>query len=155
MKKWLSAWFIASAFSVPVQAVSLTELEGSPFATEQQMQGKVVLVDFWASWCGPCRKSFPWLNQLQQKHGAQGLVILAVNEDQDRQEAQRFLAAYPANFAVLYDQQGALAEKYQLSGMPGSYLIDKKGTIRFVHRGFKQATLAEYEAQIDHLLAEE
>lgn len=136
-------------------AIELTVLEGSPVSSMQQLDGKVVLVDFWASWCGPCRKSFPWLNQIHHQYGSDGLLVLAVNEDQDRAEASRFLAQFPANFSVLYDQDGALASDYQVMGMPSSYLIDKKGNIRFRHQGFKQADVAKYEEHIRQLLAEE
>lgn len=137
------------------EAIELTELEGSPVTTMQQLQGKVVLVDFWASWCAPCRKSFPWLNTMQQQYAEAGLLILAVNEDTERAEANRFLQHVPATFAVLYDQAGALAEQYQLPGMPSSFLIDKKGEVRYRHIGFKQADTSAYEAKIRQLLAEE
>jgi thiol-disulfide isomerase/thioredoxin len=137
------------------QAVELTALEGSPVSSMQQLEGKVVLVDFWASWCAPCRKSFPWLNSMQQHYGPQGLLVLAINEDTERSDAERFLQRVPADFAVLYDHAGALAEQYQLMGMPGSFLIDKKGQIRYRHLGFKQADIAGYETQIRQLLAEE
>ncbi|HEX5792442.1 MAG TPA: TlpA disulfide reductase family protein [Rheinheimera sp.] len=150
MKKWLLL-----LCSLQVQAISLTELEGSPLQSVDQLHGKVVLVDFWASWCGPCRKSFPWLNRMQQQYSADGLLVLAVNEDSERSEAMRFLQQQPAQFAVLYDEAGALAQQYQLMGMPSSFLIDKKGQIRYRHIGFKQADIAGYEAKIRQLLAEE
>lgn len=136
-------------------AIELSELDGSPVSSMQQLEGKVVLVDFWASWCVPCRKSFPWLNTMQQQHAADGLLVLAVNEDSERSDAKRFLQQVPAQFAVLYDRAGALAEQYQLMGMPSSFLIDKKGQIRYRHIGFKQADIAGYETQIRQLLAEE
>ncbi|MDP2715313.1 TlpA disulfide reductase family protein [Rheinheimera sp.] len=136
-------------------AIELSELDGSPVSSMQQLNGKVILVDFWASWCVPCRKSFPWLNAMQQRHGAEGLLVLAVNEDNERSDARRFLQQIPAQFAVLYDEAGALAQQYRLMGMPSSFLIDKKGQIRYRHIGFKQADIAGYETQIRQLLAEE
>lgn len=136
-------------------AIELSELDGSPVSSMQQLNGKVILVDFWASWCVPCRKSFPWLNAMQQQHAADGLLVLAVNEDNERSDARRFLQQVPAQFAVLYDEAGALAQQYQLMGMPSSFLIDKKGQIRYRHVGFKQADIAGYETQIRQLLAEE
>ena len=151
MKKYLLLLLLA----LKAQAVTLTELEGSPVLSADKLQGNVVLVDFWASWCGPCRKSFPWLNLMQQQHAAAGLIILAVNEDQSRADAAAFLARYPAQFNVLYDQDGAVATRYKVNGMPSSYLIDKKGNIRFAHRGFKQADIDTFEQQIRQLLAEE
>ena len=138
-----------------VQAIELTELEGSPVSSMQQLEGKVVLVDFWASWCAPCRKSFPWLNAIQQRHAAEGLVVVAVNEDTERSDAIQFLQQVPADFSILYDNAGALAEQYQLMGMPSSFLLDKKGQIRYRHVGFKQADIADYEIKIRQLLAEE
>lgn len=151
----MKSWFLVIMLACSAQATELTELSGSPVSSMQQLEGKVVLVDFWASWCTPCRKSFPWLNTVQQRHAADGLVILAVNEDQVLAEASTFLQQVPANFSILYDHEGALATQYKVMGMPSSYLIDKKGVIRFQHIGFKQANLAEYEQQIQQLLAEE
>ncbi|SNY60369.1 Thiol-disulfide isomerase or thioredoxin [Arsukibacterium tuosuense] len=146
---------LSSLLAGRVAATELSDLEGSPVSSMQQLRGKVVLVDFWASWCVPCRKSFPWLNTMQQQHAAAGLLVLAVNEDSERNEANRFLQQVPAQFAVLYDRAGAMAEQYQLKGMPSSFLIDKKGQIRYRHIGFKQADIADYEAKIRQLLAEE
>ena len=83
------------------------------------------------------------------------MLVLAVNEDLERSDAQRFLQQVPAEFAVLYDKAGALAQQYQLMGMPSSFLSDKKGQIRYRHIGFKQADIAGYETQIRQLLAEE
>jgi cytochrome c biogenesis protein CcmG/thiol:disulfide interchange protein DsbE len=155
MHFWSTLLLLACLSIGVAAATELTALEGSPVSSMQQLQGKVVLVDFWASWCAPCRKSFPWLNQMQQQYAAAGLLVLAVNEDSDRAAAQRFLQQVPTQFAVLYDQAGAIAEQYQVPGMPSSYLIDKKGNIRYRHIGFKQADRAEYEQKIRQLLAEE
>lgn len=151
----IAAMLLVWLFSGNATALELSELEGSPVSSMQQLQGKVVLVDFWASWCAPCRKSFPWLNAMQQRHGAEGLLVLAINEDTERRDAERFLQQVPADFSILYDRAGALAQQYQLMGMPSSFLIDKKGQIRYRHIGFKQADIADYETQIRQLLAEE
>ena len=151
----ITAMLAMWGLSGPAGAIELSELDGSPVSTMQQLEGKLLLVDFWASWCTPCRKSFPWLNSMQQRHGAAGLLVLAVNEDTERSDATQFLQQVPAEFAVLYDKAGALAQQYQLMGMPSSFLIDKKGQIRYRHIGFKQADIAGYETQIRQLLAEE
>lgn len=119
------------------------------------LKGKVVLLDFWASWCGPCRQSFPWLNQMQQKYGAEGLVILAINEDEERADAELFLKKYPAQFSLVFDENGKLASQYQLQGMPTSILLDRKGQIRFSHAGFFQKKAAGYEQEIQQLLQED
>lgn len=118
------------------------------------LKGKVVLVDFWASWCSPCLRSFPWMNELQQRHAAQGLVVVAVNLDQDRALADEFLEKTPAGFKVEFDQQGALAKQFGVQAMPTSFLIDRNGRIRVRHAGFREAQRAEREQQIQQLLKE-
>jgi cytochrome c biogenesis protein CcmG, thiol:disulfide interchange protein DsbE len=116
--------------------------------------GKVVLVDFWASWCSPCLQSFPWMNDLQQKHGGEGFVIVAVNLDQDRTLADAFLGKTPARFRVEYDPAGDIARQYGVQAMPTSVLIDRNGKIRMRHAGFKEKNRAEREQQIVQLLKE-
>ena len=118
------------------------------------LKGQVVYLDFWASWCKPCRKSFPWMNQMQQKYAAQGLQIIAINLDTEKALAQEFLDKVPANMPIIYDPQGNIASDYKLVGMPSSYLIDKKGNIRFSHKGFFTASLPKYEQELVLLLNE-
>lgn len=117
-------------------------------------RGKVVLVDFWASWCTPCRHSFPWLNALQERYQERGLVVLGVNVDRERAEADRFLREVPAQFPILYDPAGAIAAKYQLLGMPSSFVFGPDGQLLSTHVGFKLGARAEREAEIARLLDE-
>src|SRR5687768_16592883 len=116
--------------------------------------GKVVLVDFWASWCSPCLQSFPWMNELQRKHGAEGFVVLAVNLDQDRKLAESFLGKTPAKFRVEYDASGDIARQFEVQAMPTSFLIDRRGNVRVRHAGFKDRLRQEREQQIAQLLKE-
>jgi thiol-disulfide isomerase/thioredoxin len=116
--------------------------------------GKVVLLDFWASWCSPCLQSFPWMNELQQKHGNDGLVVLAVNMDQDRKLAEAFLGKTPAKFRVEYDPAGSVARQFGVEAMPTSFLIDRNGKVRVRHAGFKDKHRTEREQQIAQLLKE-
>ena len=111
-------------------------------------RGKVLYLDFWASWCGPCRKSFPWMNAMYDKYADKGLVILAVNEDDHQTEADAFLRKIPASFLIAYDANNKLAETTSLEAMPSSFLIAKDGTIIKKHLGFKTGSTAEYEAAI-------
>lgn len=121
----------------------------------KDLQGKVVLVDFWASWCSPCLSSFPWMDELQKRHGQQGLVVVAVNLDQDRALAETFLKKTAPQFRIEYDAQGRLAKQFGVQAMPTSFLIDRRGTIRIKHQGFRAAQRAEREQQIRQLLEEQ
>jgi len=117
-----------------------------------RFRGKVVLVDFWASWCEPCRRSFPWLNAMQAKYGERGLVVIGVNVDRDRADADGFLHDVPANFQIIYDPAGSLASRYDLPGMPVSYVIGPTGDIVGRHLGFRNALRVERETELQKLL---
>ena len=98
-------------------------------------KGKVVYLDFWASWCAPCRKSFPWMNELKNKFNSKQFVVVSVNLDADKTLADKFLSQLPANFPIIYDPQGNLASELQLKGMPSSFLINTEGKIVSAHMG--------------------
>ena len=117
-------------------------------------KGKVIYLDFWASWCGPCRKSFPWMNNMQEKYFKQGLVIISVNVDNNKALAEEFLAEVPANFNVFYDPKGKVARKFKLKGMPSSYIIDRSGKIVSAHVGFTKSKKMKYEEELKTLLNE-
>ena len=116
------------------------------------LRGKVVLVDFWASWCAPCRKSFPALHELSEEFRARGLEVVAVNLDQQRKDADTFLVGRPRAFSVVFDQSGKSAEAFDVQGMPASFLIGRDGTIRFAHMGFTDKVLEDYRREITQLL---
>ncbi|MFA5940960.1 MAG: TlpA disulfide reductase family protein [Sinimarinibacterium sp.] len=118
----------------------------------QQFAGKVVYVDFWASWCAPCAESFPWLNTLQQKFGNR-LVVVGVNVDENQKDAERFLKRNPAQFAIIRDPEGEIASHYDIPGMPTSVILDEKGAVVHLHSGFRSGEVAEYEAAIAQALA--
>jgi thiol-disulfide isomerase/thioredoxin len=126
---------------------------GTQATSLNDLKGKVVYVDFWASWCVPCRRSFPWMNQIQQQYG-DDLVVLAINLDQEAELAQQFLQDNPAAFHVEFNPNGELAQAYQVVGMPSSYLIDKRGQVRFAHTGFFSKQIPKYEHSIAQLIAE-
>ena len=111
-------------------------------------EGRVVIVDFWASCCVPCRRSFPWMNDMHDKYTADGLVIIAVNLDRSADDAARFLAKYPAKFEIAYDPTGVLAKKYGVEVMPSSIIIGRNGEMIERHAGFKVKQQDEYEAII-------
>lgn len=109
-------------------------------------QGKVVVVDFWASWCVPCRRSFPWMNEMQAKYADDGLVIIGVNMDDDAELAAAFLEEFPAQFIIAYDQDGSLARQFDVIAMPSTYVLDRDGNQVTRHLGFKVRQQDEYEA---------
>ncbi|WP_114417667.1 TlpA disulfide reductase family protein [Marinospirillum perlucidum] len=140
--------------TAPLRDLKLPLMQEEGQLSMQDLEGEVVLVDFWASWCGPCRESFPWMNRMQAQYADQGLRIVGVNLDQNLDEARRFLDQLPAAFTVLHDDQARLPEAYGLIGMPSSYLLDRQGRLRASHTGFHASRVETYEASIQQLLAE-
>jgi len=124
-----------------------------PGAKLPATSGKVVLIDFWASWCGPCKASFPAFNRLHDKYAGQGLVIVAIGVDDDSAKHDAFAAKMGAKFPVIHDSAHKAAAFFSPPTMPTSYLVDRKGVIRHVHEGFKGSkTEAQYAAEIESLL---
>ena len=117
-------------------------------------RGRVVYLDFWASWCAPCRQSFPWMQSLKDAYEVQGLSVIAVNLDRNRSDAERFLAQWHTNLDVRFDPEAQAAETFRVKGMPTSVLIDRHGVARFTHVGFRPVDGAVYEAQVRQLLSE-
>jgi thiol-disulfide isomerase/thioredoxin len=134
---------VAPAFTLP-------GLQGE--VTLESLRGKAVLVDFWASWCGPCRQSFPWMNGLQKRYGDKGLAIVAVNLDKDRELASHFLAEVPAAFTVAFDPSGKTAESYRVKALPTTFLVSPDGKLLLTHTGFDAKHASEFEAQIAEAL---
>ena len=124
----------------------------SPTLNLDAYKGKVVYVDFWASWCGPCRQSFPWMNDLQAKYGSRGLQIVGVNLDAKDADARKFLSENNGNFLLAFDNKGATPKLYGVKGMPTSYLIDREGRIVSEHTGFNFSKTAGLEKEIEKLL---
>jgi thiol-disulfide isomerase/thioredoxin len=118
----------------------------------ERLKGKVVYLDFWASWCDPCRKSFPWMNDMTARFDSKKFAIVAVNLDASKEEAAKFLKIVPAAFTVAYDPEGKTATQYDLKAMPSSYLIDKKGNLILTHKGYREGDAAEIEDKILKLL---
>jgi len=135
----------------PAPAFSLMTADGKTMALAD-LRGRVVYVDFWASWCAPCRRSFPWMNEMQQRYADHGLTIIAVNVDRRRADAEQFLQINTARFAVVYDDRGATPQAYSVKGMPSSYLINARGTVVDVEIGFRDDRKGAIEDQIRSLL---
>ena len=126
-------------------------VDGKPLRLDQ-LRGKVVYLDFWASWCGPCLKSFPFMEELHRQYKDRGLVVVAVNLDQELADAQKFLQENPVTFFIGQNAQGDIAELYDVAAMPSTYIIDADGVIKVVHRGFKSSDKQTLTALIADLL---
>ena len=143
----------ALAFVGCTDKIQSTNIEVNPLKQAiAANKGKVIYLDFWASWCGPCRQSFPWLNDIQGKY--KNLKIISINLDNDKNLANEFLAETPANFTVIYDPKGKLAKQYKIKGMPSSYLFNKASKLVSSHAGFSISKQDKYEQEIKLLLAE-
>ena len=116
------------------------------------LRGKVVLVDFWASWCGPCRQEMPFLERLHDEYADQGLVIVGVNIDTEEGNMRRFLRRTPVSFRVVHDGNHRVADRYNPPRMPSSFLIDQRGVVRYVHEGFRAPDARAIERQVKRLL---
>lgn len=145
---------IASLALLGAPSVGATASPEAPPLNLAQYRGRVVYLDFWASWCGPCKQSFPWMEAMKDAYAAKGLAIVAVDLDRHKSDANRFLSRFHAGFDVLYDPKGSLAERYKVNAMPTSLVIDRTGKLRFTHVGFTPADAEAYEHQVEQLLAE-
>lgn len=149
----LSLTLLAFAGIVKAQSVNSIQIK-----TQQgdisfaDYKGQVIYLDFWASWCAPCKKSFPWLSQMQAKYKSKGFKVIAVNLDKDQGLAKKFLENNPAGFQVGFDPAGNIAKQLKVTGMPSSFLIDRAGNIVSTHVGFREKDTATMESKIKNLL---
>ncbi len=133
--------------------VSLSDRDGRPVRLAD-LFGRVLVVDFWASWCGPCKQSFPALDALYAELHPRGLEVLAVSVDESRKDADAFLAAHPQRMTVLFDPEAKAAEAFGVDGMPSTFVIDRQGRIRARHEGYTPGVTATIRRQVEALLAE-
>jgi thiol-disulfide isomerase/thioredoxin len=137
---------MAPDFSLPTrsgEAVSLARL-----------RGQVVMINFWASWCGPCRQEMPLLEQMYQKYNRLGFTLVGVNVDENSADAERLLTKVPVSFPVALDSKSEVSKLYKVQAMPSSIFVDRKGTVRYWHPGYKPGDEAKYQEQIRALLKE-
>ena len=136
----------APDFRLPARAGGDVSLSG--------LKGQVVLVNFWATWCGPCRQEMPLLDQIYQRYKGLGFTLLAVNVEEDSAGADQWLRQTPVTFPVLFDTKNQVSKLYDVTAMPSTVIVDRKGQVRFVHYGYKPGTESEYQDQIRTLIRE-
>lgn len=150
------------ALCAPVQAgdpggtapeFTLPSRAGAPVSLAS-LRGQVVMINFWASWCGPCRQEFPLLDQIHRKYQPMGFAMLGVNVEPELADAERFLKETPVGFPILFDRTNAVTKQYGVSGMPTTILVDRKGRVRWLHRAYRPGDENEYIAQIRAMLRE-
>ncbi len=159
VKTFLIAFSICIGFSSNIYAIDPGskspdfDLPGTQGPVKlSKSAGSVVYVDFWASWCGPCRQSFSWMNEVQEKYHSQGLKIIGVNLDAKNEDAKKFLAQTPAKFTIAFDSKGDVPKVFGVKGMPTSFLIGRDGKVIFQHLGFKEADRESLEKEIKSAL---
>jgi thiol-disulfide isomerase/thioredoxin len=133
--------------------IDMPDLAGKKVDLDQ-LKGKVVLVDFWASWCSPCKQEIPVLESLHKKYVERGLVIVGINIDNNPKKMNNFLKGTPVSFRIVHDPKTKIAQRYEPSTMPSSYFIGRGGNLRYVHEGFRKKDGGEIEERIKALLAE-
>lgn len=131
--------------------IQLKDLSGKPVSLSS-FKGKVIVVDFWASWCGPCKQSMPFLEKLSKTYKEKGLIVLGVNIDNDAKSAKKFLDEVKVSFTIVNDADKKVAKAYAPPTMPSSYIIDRDGKVRRVHAGFRTGDTKELESEIQKLL---
>ena len=144
---------LRAAESPLAPAVHLPDADGASISLAD-LRGKVVLVDFWASWCAPCKASFPLLDTLRRDLRGKGVEVVAINVDERRRDMDAFLADRKHDMPVLVDSKGVAAQAFGVQAMPTSFILDRAGRIRFTHTGYTAATVQRYREEIAMLLAE-
>ncbi|RMF98095.1 MAG: TlpA family protein disulfide reductase [Gammaproteobacteria bacterium] len=152
-------WLLAApatageALSGPAPDFTLRDRNGQPVSLSD-FRGQVVLINFWATWCGPCRKEMPLLEQLYQRYQSLGFTLLGVNVEEGDVDAEAFLRETPVSFPVLFDPENRVSQLYDVSAMPSTVLVDRQGRLRFLHQGYQPGYENTYQDQIRLLVRE-
>jgi peroxiredoxin len=137
----------------PAPDFTLTDANGQS-VTLSDLRGQVIMINFWASWCGPCRQEMPLLEQIHQRYEPLGFTLLGVNVEKNPADGQAFLKERPVSFPVLYDPENDISKLYDVVAMPSTVLIDRQGNVRYLHHGYKPGYENDYQDQIRALARE-
>ena len=143
----------ASPVGAPAPQFNLASQGGKDISLSQY-KGQVVMLNFWASWCGPCRQEMPILEQLNHQYHNKGVTLIGVNVEPDSSAANTWLKATPVTFPILYDVDSKVSKLYEVQGMPNTVILDRKGVVRYIHRGYTPGAENEYLDQIRTLIRE-
>jgi peroxiredoxin len=144
---------LAAEVSAPAPQFTLASRAGQQVSLAQY-KGQVVMLNFWASWCGPCRQEMPLLESIYKKYSKMGFTLLGVNVEPDSQAANDWLKQTPVSFPILYDKDSKVSKLYDVAGMPSTVIIDRSGKLRMLHRGYKPGDENEYLDSIRTLIRE-
>jgi thiol-disulfide isomerase/thioredoxin len=144
---------LAGNTSGPAPSFTLASRAGQDVSLAQY-KGQVVMINFWASWCGPCRQEMPLLESIYKKYNRMGFTLLGVNVEPNSQAANDWLKATPVSFPILYDKDSKVSKLYDVAGMPSTVIIDRSGNLRVLHRGYKPGDENEYLDSIRSLIRE-
>jgi len=148
------AWpAVATDGSPPAPEFKLANRAGGEVSLSG-LKGQIVMINFWASWCGPCRQEFPALDQIYRKYKPMGFTIVAINVESEKADAERFLGKTPVSFPILFDPDNKVSSNYGVSAMPTTFLVDRQGKLRWQHRAYKPGDEAKYIEQIRAMLRE-
>jgi peroxiredoxin len=162
MRNRIAVIAAALAMALPVLAGSaggpappfILAARGGADVSLAQYRGQVVMINFWASWCGPCRQEMPLLESIYRRYGRMGFTLLGVNVEPDSQAANQWLQQTPVSFPILYDRDSKVSKLYDVAGMPSTVIIDRSGKLRVLHRGYKPGDENEYLDTIRTLIRE-
>lgn len=156
----LLAAFVALAWpagatdgSLPAPEFTLANRAGGQLSLSG-LRGQVVMINFWASWCGPCRQEFPALDEMYRRYKPMGFTLVGINVESEQADAERFLGARPVSFPILFDPDNTVSDRYGVSAMPTTVLVDRQGRLRWQHQAYKPGDEAKYIEQVRAMLRE-
>ncbi len=143
----------ASQAATPAPGFTLKSMSGENIKLGEQV-GNVVMINFWASWCGPCRQEMPLLNDLHNKYERLGFTVLGVNVEENSSQAVDFISDTPVDFPILFDSANEVSKAYQVIAMPTTVLVDRDGNVRYIHKGYKTGDEQKYRDMVRKLVRE-